>query len=190
MITVPNTQDTDAQLAAAALVCPDCGDRLAPWGFARWRSVRGLAKKIRVRPRRTICVGCSTTHVLQPAELVPRRSVTVDVIGSVLLAAAEGAGHRSIAATRGFAAGTVRNWLRRFRANAESLRITATITATRLDPELPSLSGRAHPLAEAVDALGAVAAAALRRLGLSGSVWQRIALITRGQLLAPPTRSG
>jgi len=39
---------------------PGCGQRLAPWGWARERSVRGAG---RLAPRRAVCTGCGRTHV-------------------------------------------------------------------------------------------------------------------------------
>jgi hypothetical protein len=54
-----------------------------------------------------------------------------------------------------------------------------------LDPALPPAPVRPTPIASALDALGAVAAAAVRRLGLVGtSPWAIIATVTGGQLLA------
>lgn len=120
-----------------------------------------------------------------PAQLLPRRSVSVDLIGDVLLAAASGTGHRRIAAECGPAAGTVRNWLRRFRANAEALRCAATVMFIELDPEPdPLVSGPGPtPLGNAVSVLGAFAAAATRCFGPIASPWHRICMFTRGHLL-------
>ena len=100
-----------------------------------------------------------------PAELLPRRSVTVD---------------------HGLAAGTVGNWPRRFRANAKTLRYAATVLFTDLDAGPPDLVPVSEPslLGDAVVALGAFAAAATRLLGPSASPWDRICLFTRGRLLA------
>ena len=41
---------------------------------------------------------CAVTQVLLPAWCVPRRGYGVEVVGAALLAAAEGAGHRRVAA--------------------------------------------------------------------------------------------
>ena len=186
MIMVTSQAEAGDRLAGTGLACPDCGARLAAWGYARQRTVTGLQGLVRVRPRRSRCTGCRRTHVVLPAELLPRRSVSVDLIGAVLLAAASGTGHRRIAVDRGLAAGTVRNWLRRFRANAEDLRCAATGMFIDLDPEPHPLLPvpEPSPLGNAVEALGAFAAAATRRFGPFVSHWQRICLFTRGRLLA------
>lgn len=47
-----------------------------------------------------------------------------------------------------------------------------------------SLPGRSA-LADALDALATAAAAVVRHLGPAGTAWQVIAMIARGQLLAP-----
>jgi hypothetical protein len=87
----------EAELAARRLVCPGCGGRLAPWGFARSREVRMLDGVRSVRPRRACCQGCGATHVLSPAWSVPRRRDGAEVIDEALRQATSGAGHRTIA---------------------------------------------------------------------------------------------
>jgi transposase-like protein len=92
---------------------------LLPWGYARIRTIEGVdGQSVRLRPRRVRCPGCAKTHVLLPAASLPRCSASSGLVGQVLLAAALGGGHRSIAATLGRSEATVRRWLRRARANA------------------------------------------------------------------------
>src|SRR6478609_5804514 len=90
-------------LRSGLLHCPviGCGERLAPWGWARGRVVRGAG---RFRPRRSRCRGCRRTQVLLPASVLLRRADAVTVIGAALLAKAGGAGHRRVAAPVGGAA--------------------------------------------------------------------------------------
>lgn len=116
-----------------------------------------------------------------------RRADAAEVIGAALLAKARGQGHRSIAARLGRPASTVRGWLRAFAGNAETVRIVATGLLAELDPLAGPLPAHGSRFADAVEALGAVAAAARRRLGVIGAVsaWQMAAALTRGGLLAP-----
>jgi hypothetical protein len=78
-------------------------------------------------------------------------------------------------------------WLRAFARNAETVRSVVTSMLAQLDP----LHGLIHParslFADAVEVVGAVAAAARRRLGVVGAVspWQLASAVTDGRLLAP-----
>lgn len=109
------------------------------------------------------------------------------MIGAALLAKARGQGHRLIAERLGRPASTVRGWLRAFAGNAETARIVATGLLAELDPLAGPPPAHGSGFADAVEALGAVAAAARRRLGVIGAVsaWQLAAALTRGSLLAP-----
>jgi len=80
---------------------------------------------------------------------------------------------------------TVRGWIRRVRARAQWLRVQGTTTAHAFDPELPPMLPVGSALAEALSALGTAASAVVRRLGPIVSPWQYVAMIARGQLLAP-----
>ena len=119
----------------------------------------------------------------------PHRAYAIDVVGQALLASALGRSHRTIGADLGVPADTVRDWIRRVRARAEWLRVQGTIAAHRLDPLLPVIVPAGSALADAVSALATAAAAMVRRLGPLAPPWQIIAMIARGQLLAP-LRSG
>lgn len=175
----------EADLAGGGRSCRSCGQSLAPWGYARPRSVAGAdGTRVQVRPRRARCRGCGATHVLLPAQVLPRCSAGSDLVGKVLLAAAQGAGHRTIAERCSLPEGTVRRWLRRARDNAEWLRQLGTGRAFELDANLPPLRDQPTPLACAVDALATAAAAAVRLVGPIASPWAAICVMTGGQLLA------
>ncbi len=144
----------EADLATGRLCCPGCDRPLARWGFAREREVRTLDGVRRLRPRRAYCHACECTHVLLPAWSVPRRRDSAEVIGEALLAKAQGAGHRRIAARLGRPPGTVRGWLRAFARRAETVSSCArrwehALDATALGYSRPAGS----PLAEAVEAI-------------------------------------
>lgn len=82
-------------------------------------------------------------------------------------------------------ADTVRGWIRRATARAEWLRIQGTTRAYQCDPLLPAITTAGSPLADALCALGVAAAAVRRLLGPIAPPWQMIAVVARGQLLAP-----
>lgn len=178
------------QLMAGALACPDCGRALTAWGYARPRSVRGRHGPVDLRPRRSRCRPCRTTHVLLPASCLPRRAVTVDIVGAALLAKADGASHQTIAADLDLPVDTVRGWVRRATASVSWLHDRGTTLAHQLDPMLPAMAPTGTALGDAVAALAAAAGAATRRLSLLAPPWQLIALLTGGRLLAPPARAG
>lgn len=124
----------NGDVVAAGIACPDCGGALRPWGFARPRQIRSLSSVASWRPRRAICGRCSSTHVLLPAKLLPRRRDDVAVIGAALVANAGGAGHRRIATQLDRPASTVRTWLRGVRSQAEHLHLVGTRWYCQLDP--------------------------------------------------------
>jgi hypothetical protein len=129
LVMVMHPIEANEQLSAARMACPACGHMLPPWGFARRRSVRGHDGTIELRPRRARCRGCRTTHVMLPASCLPRRAVTVQIVGQALLAAVNGASHRTIAADLELPADTVRGWIRRATAHASWHREWGTIMA-------------------------------------------------------------
>lgn len=176
--------DVDRRLLGGELVCP-CGGGLAPWGYARERRVRGVGG---LRPRRARCGACSATHVLLAVSCLMRRADGVDVIGQALRAKAAGLGHRPIAEQLGRPVSTVRGWLRAFARNAETVRLMFTRLLVELDLQTAPLPSRSSVFADAVEAIGACAAAARRRLGVVGAVspWQLAAAVTGGRLLFPP----
>ena len=82
---------------------------------------------------------------------------------------------------------TVRGWLRAFARNAEAARAVFTALLVQLDPLTAVLPAHLGVFTDAVEAVGACAAAARRRLGVVGAVspWQLAAAVTHGRLLAP-----
>lgn len=182
----------EAHLESGLLACPGCGGRLARWGHARVRLVRGLrGAGERVRPRRSRCAGCRSTHVLLPVFCLLRRAYSVAVIGAVLAAkAALGAGHRPVAARLGVPPGTVRGWLRRFAGRAEAVRVCliGLAVATGVDVVVPGPAGSV--VADAVAAVGALFTATRQRFagsGLVGAVtgWEVASAASGGRLLSP-----
>ncbi len=102
MVTVEaDAAGVERRLAEGLIGCPGCGGRLAGWGRARPRVVRGLEGVRRLVPRRARCRGCKVTHVLLPVFVLVRRADTVEVIGAAVTARAGGAGVRTIAAGLG-----------------------------------------------------------------------------------------
>ena len=190
MIVVLDDDAAERRLRAGGLRC-GCGGRLRPWRHARVRSVRCFDGRLdRRRPRRGRCVGCGRSQVLVPSGWLPRRAHAVETVGVVLLAAAAGQGHRTIARSVQLPGDTVRGWLRRATRGAEWLRAVAVAFAAQADPQFVPPPPRGRALADAVEALGSAAAAAVRRLGLAGlSPWRIIATITCGRLLALPRGS-
>lgn len=175
----------ERSLRAGELACP-CGGVLAPWGWARTRSLRDLESTRWVRPRRGRCRSCAVTHVLLLVDALLRRADTAAVIGSALLAKAAGHGHRAIAAELGRPPSTVRGWLRRFGRRAEPVRASFTALAVTLvvDAVLPEPAGGVF--ADAVAAIGAAASGAARRFGVPiVSGWRLASAVSMGRLLAP-----
>lgn len=126
------------------------------------------------------------THVLLAVSCLGRRADGVEVIGAALRAKATGVGHRRIAVRVGRPVSTVRGWLRAFAGNAETVRAVFMALLVALDPLTGPLPVQPSVVADAVEAVGACAAAARRRLGVVGAVspWQLAAAVTNGALLA------
>jgi hypothetical protein len=125
--------------------------------------------------------------VLLPVQCLLRRADAAAVIGAALEKNAAGAGHRTIARELKRPAATVRGWLRRFAAAAETVRafFTVLLAVTAPDPVMPS--GSRGPVADAVPAIaGAAAAVAGRWPGIGQvPVWAAASAASRGLLLAP-----
>jgi hypothetical protein len=181
--------EVERQLRDGELCCPECGGVLAPWGHGRERPVRQIGGLVeRLRPRRACCAGCGHTHVLLPTAHLLRRADAVATIGAAVAGKADGLGHRRIAAALDRPASTVRGWLRAFAAHAERIRVAFTALLHELDPMCEPLPPAGTGFADAVAAIGVVAAAARRRLGgavLTWSPWQVAAGVSGGLLLAP-----
>lgn len=126
------------------------------------------------------------THVLLAVSCLLRRADGVEVFGAALRAKVSGSGDRRIAAQVQRPVSTVRGWLRVFARNAETVRAVFMALLVALDPLTGPLPVRPSVVADAVEAVGACAAAARRRLGVVGAVspWQLAAAVTGGGLLA------
>jgi len=182
MIVGSDSQRVEHDLASGTIGCPSCGGSLGSWGFARWRVVRAEGGPLALRPRRTRCRLCRSTHVLLPDALLVRRVDTVAVIGAALTAAAAGAGHRRAAERVGRPASTVRGWLRRFRTAAARVAAHFAAWAHRLDPMLVAIEPAGSPVADAVEAVGVAARAASLGLGPRPG-WSWASVLTVGGLL-------
>jgi len=138
-------------------------------------------------PRRSRCTGCGVTHVLLPVTALLRRADTAAVIMSALAAkATRRVGFRRIAAGLARPAETVRGWLRRFAERVEAVRSVFTVWLRGIDsdPVMPDAAGGVF--ADAVMAIGALAAAIGRRFVLSGvSLAETAVAVSGGRLLAP-----
>jgi len=182
----------ERQLVAGELCCPDCGQRLAPWGHATPRFVRGDRLVRRIRPRRAICsaaLGCGRSHVLLPRFCLGRRVDVVAVIWAALLARAAGQGWRAITAAAGRPASTVRGWLSRFTEHAEPIRVAFAWVERRAAAggDLDRLAPTGGAVGDAVAQIGAACAAVRRRWGvgvLTVSPAQMVAACSGGWLLA------
>lgn len=177
----------EAVLVGGELGCPvlGCAGRLAPWGWARGRVVRGEAGAAGLRPRRARCGECRRTHVLLPASVLLRRADEVTVIGAALLAKAGGCGHRRIATRLGRPASTVRGWLRRIGVVADPVLAALGVLAAECGGEFVAPAPTGGPVAAVVELVGALARAVVRRLGGSCSPWRLAAVVCGGRLLSP-----
>lgn len=175
----------EVELLGGGLVCPSCSGVLAPWGFARRRSIRLRGEAtVSLRPRRSKCRACTRTHVLLPDLCLLRCQYEAAVIGAVIEARAAGCcGYRRIAAELGVPVRTVRRWLRRFAGHAEQVRSHFTRWAFALDPELPAILPAGGVFQDAVEAIGIAVRAWVLRLG-GRMVWSVVALLSGGMLLA------
>lgn len=180
----PDVVVVEARLAAGELVCPGCGGRLGPWGFARWRVLRDGDRRVGQRPRRSICGVCGVTHVLLPTVALLRRRWVASAVGQALLDRfATGMSQEAVAERVGAHPDTVRGWLRRFVANAGQLRVGFVALAHRLDPLLGPVAPQATLCRDALEAIGVAAAAAARSLGPS-PLWWFVSGATGGRLLS------
>jgi transposase-like protein len=183
-----DARGVERMLEEGSLRCPGCGGRLARWGHARRRVIFGPGRRGRVvRPRRSRCTACGATHVLLPAGLLARRPDEAGVIGAALAAAARGRGHRRIARELGVPEDTVRGWLRRFAGRAGQVREIFTKVAAAVAADPVPLAPAGSPVADAVVAVAAAAAAICGRWPrlLTVSPWEIACAVTGASLMAP-----
>lgn len=177
----------EAALAAGRVECPDCGQPLVRWGYAREREVRMRYGGRLLRPRRALCKRCERTHVLLAACCVPRRRDGAEVIGAALLAKAQGAGHRTIAARLDRPPGTVRGWLRAFARRTQSLSGCAVSWTVKLGDGLATPRPSGSGFVDAVQALACAARAWVLRCGpRAPPPWELIVALTDGLLYGCP----
>ncbi len=175
--------EVERALTAGELACPGCAGRLRPWGHARVRVVRHRDGQDRRRPRRAQCGRCALTHVLLPEDCLLRHRDAVAVIGAAVAAKVAGHGHRRIARDLGRLAPTVRNWLRRFAAEAAAIRSFFTVLAHDLDPMLGAIEPAGSAFADAVEVIASAARAAVGRLG-PRPPWSFASAASGGRLLS------
>lgn len=185
MLMVGANQDAvESDLVGGRLVCGVCDGRLAPWGHARWRTLRDRGRLVGLRPRRSRCSSCRLTHVLLPVSALLRRRDLAEVIGEALRSRhLEGLSRREVAERAGVHPDTARGWQRRFVARAEAIGADFVALAHRYDPLLPPIQVRGSPAAGALEAIGVAAAAAVRLLG-PGPLWDFVAGASGGRLLS------
>jgi hypothetical protein len=173
----------ESDLVGGLAACPACGGILRPWGWARSRAFRAEERWLAFRPRRSRCGSCLVTHVLLPDSCLARRRDRSEVVGLALAASAAGSGCGRIAARIGVPAGTVRGWLRRFKSNAEEIRAHFTSWAYRLDPVQVPIVPAGSAVADAIEAIGMAARAAMLRFG-PRPAWGWASAMSGGWLLA------
>lgn len=165
MITMVDPDAARAALSAGDLACPEvgCAGTLRIWSPARVRHVQlPDGERRRLRPDRARCRACGVTHVLLPAWCLPRRAYSSDVVGTALLAAAQGAGYTRAAAAAGAPTATVRDWLRAVGRSAPALTaqaVTVAGAAGDADACWPRPMRPCSALTSAVNALAAAARA-------------------------------
>jgi len=190
VIVARTTELAEQLLGNGELRRPRCrGGRLTAWGYGRQRTVRdrdGLT--LTVRPRRTRCQSCPSTHIVLPAALQPRRGDTTAVIGTALLHKAKGLGYRRIAVAIDRPASTVRRWLRRQPpSHVERIYHDGAKHLLALDPDtFTALRNTANMLHHALSTLSAAAYWDRQRWVLKDPPWTLIGMYTRGRLLTPP----
>ena len=119
---------------------------------------------------------------------LPRRADAVDVVGAALTAKAAGKviAHRGSAWPAG---STVRGWLRAFAGNAGQVRSVFAVLLGELDPLTGPIRPAGSLFADAVEVIGACAAAAHRRLR-GGGRGVGLAAVFGGDRRAPAVPGG
>lgn len=190
VIVARTTELAEQLLADGDMRCPRCRNgQLAAWGYGRRRTVRSHGgATVTIRPRRTRCGACGSTHIVMPAALQPRHADTTAVIGTALVHKANGMGYRRIAASMDRPATTVRRWLRRLSpAHLNRIHQDGARRLLLLDPDsFTALRYDGNMLRHALSVLAAAAYWDRQRCGILDPPWTLIGIYTRGRLLAPP----
>ena len=188
MILVLHPERIEEDLAAGEVSCPRCAVPLRAWSWARPRRIRQLdGSSMAVRPRRARCGSCRATHVLVPADCLPHRADSAQVIGMALLARAAGHGYRRIAADLRRPVSTVRGWLRPLHDRhlrwlyGRGVQHTYRHAPQFLDDQKP----HANALGDALEALGRAVVAFRRRFADTAATWSLVTMFTSGRLLGP-----
>jgi hypothetical protein len=185
---VETDQDkVEADLLAGLLACTLCGGVLGPWGWGRWRNLRRNGQEERVRPRRSRCRACRSTHICLAECWLLRRRDDVETIGGAITDNFAGVGHRRIAKVLGRCENTVRRWLRAFRDRAERIRMHFTRWAHALDEDLGPIHAAGSAVANALEVVGVAARAMAQRSG-PVSPWAVASRLTAGALLCNTKR--
>lgn len=172
----------EAELVGGLLTCPPCGGLLGPWAHGRERTLRRDGVDERVRPPRSRCRDCLTTHILLAECWLVRRRDDVATIGAAIARNVAGVGHRPIAEALGRWAGLVRSWLRVFRARADAIRAHFTRWAYALDADLGPIGVTGSGPGDALEAVAVAGRAAAQRWGPAG-VWSIASRLSGGKLL-------
>jgi hypothetical protein len=145
--------------------------------------MRDIDGEVRLRPRRSQCRSCGSTHVLLPDRCLLRRCDSAEVIGGALVAHAGGAGHRPIALGLGRPPSTVRGWLRRFRGRAVELAGFFVQWLLVLAPATDPPASTGSPVGDVVEAVGLATKAGRDRFG-EREPWRLAARLSGGGLLS------
>jgi hypothetical protein len=178
-VDVDGYVDRLAEIEVPRPPCPECG--AATWRWGRFpRHLRRDSDRLIWAPR-MCCTGCGKTQALIPWFVLPWRWDEVSVIGRAMELAAQGWGHRRIAAVLGRPPTTVRGWLRRIRRCADQ--VSAALLAAAVawgwsSWEMPTLA-----LPRLVAAVAALSQEWRRRRG-PGEPWWVANFIAGGGLLA------
>jgi hypothetical protein len=131
--------------------------------------------------------------VLLPTLVLLRRVDLVVVIGAALVARhVERRTRAEVSRAAGAPWDTVRGWLRRFAGRAGQVREAFTRAAAALSPDPVPLEPAGSPLADAVVAVAATAAAVAARWPElpAVSAWQVAVAVTNASLLSPVMTAG
>jgi len=125
--------------------------------------------------------------MLLPARMLLRRMEEAAVTGAALAAAARGLGYRQAASELGVPVDTVRGWLRRAAGRAGQIREAFTRLVGVLSADPVPLEPAGSPLADALVAVAAAAAAVTARWPelFMVSPWEIASAVTNATLLAP-----
>jgi hypothetical protein len=161
--------------------CPACGGPTQRWsGYAR--HVRDDRDHLIWVPR-VRCARCGVTQALLPSFVLPGRWDAVAHVGRAAELAAEGLGHRPIAALLLRPESTVRAWLRRLRSTVAPLTTLLLARAVAM-----GWSGFDLPVAPLPRLVAAVRALAGRWPGdMPAGPWAIASLVTGGGWLATNT---